>query len=104
MLLMICSIVKHKTAYEVRISDWSSDVCSSDLTTVGVVDGEDAVAAEEAAEEAHEAAAEGAEEAEAVADAVAAEAAEREEADRSEARRVGKACVSTGRSRGSPCH
>src|SRR3546814_5498611 len=22
---------KHKTAYEVRISDWSSDVCSSDL-------------------------------------------------------------------------
>src|SRR3546814_7759315 len=23
---------KHKTAYEMRISDWSSDVCSSDLT------------------------------------------------------------------------
>src|SRR3546814_9190634 len=23
---------KQKTAYEVRISDWSSDVCSSDLT------------------------------------------------------------------------
>src|SRR3546814_2055110 len=23
---------KHKTAYEVRISDWSSDVCSSGLT------------------------------------------------------------------------
>src|SRR3546814_6769837 len=22
---------KHKTAYEMRISDWSSDVCSSDL-------------------------------------------------------------------------
>src|SRR3546814_9247632 len=22
---------KHKTAYELRISDWSSDVCSSDL-------------------------------------------------------------------------
>src|SRR3546814_5151563 len=22
---------KHKTAYEIRISDWSSDVCSSDL-------------------------------------------------------------------------
>src|SRR3546814_9078562 len=22
---------KHKTAYEVRMSDWSSDVCSSDL-------------------------------------------------------------------------
>src|SRR3546814_2695189 len=25
-------IFKQKTAYEVRISDWSSDVCSSDLT------------------------------------------------------------------------
>src|SRR3546814_5929786 len=24
-------IVKQKTAYELRISDWSSDVCSSDL-------------------------------------------------------------------------
>src|SRR3546814_6348526 len=24
-------VVKQKTAYEVRISDWSSDVCSSDL-------------------------------------------------------------------------
>src|SRR3546814_6634512 len=29
----MCIIVfyKHKTAYEMRISDWSSDVCSSDL-------------------------------------------------------------------------
>src|SRR3546814_5490659 len=25
---------KKKTAYEVRISDWSSDVCSSDLVTL----------------------------------------------------------------------
>src|SRR3546814_4061372 len=25
---------KHKTAYEMRISDWSSDVCSSDLSAV----------------------------------------------------------------------
>src|SRR3546814_8129014 len=24
---------KHKTAYEMRISDWSSDVCSSDLVS-----------------------------------------------------------------------
>src|SRR3546814_2320933 len=33
--LMHCSVVvlffKQKTAYEMRISDWSSDVCSSDL-------------------------------------------------------------------------
>src|SRR3546814_10371955 len=31
---------KQKTAYDLRISDWSSDVCSSDLpadTTVGAV-------------------------------------------------------------------
>src|SRR3546814_10873510 len=32
---MLCSIFvfffKQKTAYEMRISDWSSDVCSSDL-------------------------------------------------------------------------
>src|SRR3546814_6603330 len=27
-----CFSVKQKTAYEMRISDWSSDVCSSDLT------------------------------------------------------------------------
>src|SRR3546814_6774748 len=26
---------KQKTAYEMRISDWSSDVCSSDLDVVG---------------------------------------------------------------------
>src|SRR3546814_3208247 len=26
-------IFKQKTAYEMRISDWSSDVCSSDLTS-----------------------------------------------------------------------
>src|SRR3546814_20036762 len=44
---------KQKTAYEVRISDWSSDVCSSDLvlgiaaehrTLGGAADGEEAVA------------------------------------------------------------
>src|SRR3546814_5182955 len=27
---------KQKTAYEMRISDWSSDVCSSDLNAVGI--------------------------------------------------------------------
>src|SRR3546814_8629177 len=35
MLLLSCFVVvfffKQKTAYEMRISDWSSDVCSSDL-------------------------------------------------------------------------
>src|SRR3546814_5658541 len=28
---MFCFLFKQKTAYEMRISDWSSDVCSSDL-------------------------------------------------------------------------
>src|SRR3546814_1175286 len=28
---------KQKTAYEMRISDWSSDVCSSDLSHIPVV-------------------------------------------------------------------
>src|SRR3546814_1639606 len=27
---------KQKTAYEMRISDWSSDVCSSDLAEAGI--------------------------------------------------------------------
>src|SRR3546814_3851046 len=27
----LCFVFKQKTAYEMRISDWSSDVCSSDL-------------------------------------------------------------------------
>src|SRR3546814_1665419 len=30
--------VKQKTAYEMRISDWSSDVCSSDLQGCTVID------------------------------------------------------------------
>src|SRR3546814_1884090 len=29
--MVIVFFVKQKTAYEIRISDWSSDVCSSDL-------------------------------------------------------------------------
>src|SRR3546814_6082455 len=31
MCVFACFFFKHKTAYEMRISDWSSDVCSSDL-------------------------------------------------------------------------
>src|SRR3546814_14496285 len=30
------SFFKQKTAYEMRISDWSSDVCSSDLQSKGL--------------------------------------------------------------------
>src|SRR3546814_4738253 len=32
MYVMFFFFFKQKTAYEMRISDWSSDVCSSDLT------------------------------------------------------------------------
>src|SRR3546814_9764802 len=42
MLLVVCEyyllyffFFKQKTAYELRISDWSSDVCSSDLLADG---------------------------------------------------------------------
>src|SRR3546814_6358473 len=31
-MVLKCFFFKQKTAYEMRISDWSSDVCSSDLT------------------------------------------------------------------------
>src|SRR3546814_8245079 len=30
-------VCKQKTSYEMRISDWSSDVCSSDLVQAGLV-------------------------------------------------------------------
>src|SRR3546814_13842593 len=30
-IMLFCFFFKQKTAYEMRISDWSSDVCSSDL-------------------------------------------------------------------------
>src|SRR3546814_9397065 len=73
---------KQKTAYEMRISDWSSDVCSSDLgdgwTTDDNIDFE----------------------------CVGIRPATRRppRAPRSEERRVGKECVSTCRSRWSPYH
>src|SRR3546814_1357706 len=100
--LCVFFFFKQKTAYEMRISDWSSDVCSSDLLpvddgiarrlidrggrTVGA-DRRDAIAAD---------------------DDTATRSGERDrwrdDADRSEERRVGKECVSTCRSRWSPYH
>src|SRR3546814_3245714 len=90
---------KQKTAYEMRISDWSSDVCSSDLD-VG------RAAAEEALTEIVEhlqgsnmvfvAAGMGGGTGTGAAPVIA--------AARSEERRVGKECVSLCRSRWSPYH
>src|SRR3546814_2999694 len=38
-----CFFFKQKTAYEMRISDWSSDVCSSDLLTLPEADAFEAI-------------------------------------------------------------
>src|SRR3546814_16477235 len=87
---------KQKTAYEMRISDWSSDVCSSDLGNVrelrNVVESALVMGEVELGER-------GAAPASAAADAPI--TAYR---DRSEERRVGKERVSTCRSRWSPYH
>src|SRR3546814_4409590 len=86
--IMCCVYIfffKQKTAYEMRISDWSSDVCSSDLGEI------DSFPVDRRLIEAHVVA--------------------RGRAfylddlrPRSEERRVGKECVSTCRSRWSPYH
>src|SRR3546814_9631021 len=91
--LCIFFFFKQKTAYEMRISDWSSDVCSSDLP----------LAKPRNARHRH-----------GIADCLVARsirgglAAVRDQrvvvGHRSEERRVGKECVSTCRSRWSPYH
>src|SRR3546814_8077368 len=104
---------KQKTAYEMRISDWSSDVCSSDLIAWGIAEAMHKQGAElaftyqierlkgrvvQAAEEF------GSSETLCFPCDVAsdAEIAAVFTELRSEERRVGKECVSTCRSRGSP--
>src|SRR3546814_3319925 len=88
---------KQKTAYEMRISDWSSDVCSSDLDlryAVAAFDGERFVSMIDHDDLEFTA-------------IIAVDGAGRiryADAVRSEERRVGKECVSTGRSRWSPYH
>src|SRR3546814_3481411 len=105
---------KQKTAYEMRISDWSSDVCSSDLNnkeirvkgldsekikqeSIRFLKGEEGIAYVVDMENAVNA-------------SVPAILRERivngynHDRSRSEERRVGKECVSTCRSRWSPYH
>src|SRR3546814_7041291 len=82
-LLFSFFFFKQKTAYEMRISDWSSDVCSSDLQVIDNV------------RFAHANGADG---------AVIAAPPYICAPERSEERRVGKECVSTCRSRWSPYH
>src|SRR3546814_4548745 len=97
-LLIICIFFffKQKTAYEMRISDWSSDVCSSDLQLLPA--NRDLTAAEVVLLEMQMKESR----------LRSALAPIRENYDyiliRSEERRVGKECVSTCRSRWSPYH
>src|SRR3546814_1361324 len=108
--VMFC-FCKQKTAYEMRISDWSSDVCSSDLLgEPGLVEPELLAhnrllgIGERAFDAAHIHHVAG--------DHADDEEGENHDADghaegaqqRSEERRVGKECVSTCRSRWSPYH
>src|SRR3546814_1730638 len=94
---------KQKTAYEMRISDWSSDVCSSDLA--GAAAAGDRPLTPLGVELRRR-------QREAVAPGVAVDHREvgvlvavvEAEPERSEERRVGKECVSTCRSRWSPYH
>src|SRR3546814_9810171 len=39
MFVLFFFFFKQKTAYEMRISDWSSDVCSSDLPVTQTIEG-----------------------------------------------------------------
>src|SRR3546814_8516597 len=86
---------KQKTAYEMRISDWSSDVCSSDLATAPTVLRQEGWETEPTCFLVYAP----------VHDATASERREApSRSSRSEERRVGKECVSTCRSRWSPYH
>src|SRR3546814_7674102 len=106
-VIFFCFFFKQKTAYEMRISDWSSDVCSSDLKIKKVAGAETPsltlvenpdILATLSKHPKHRPA------------LVIGFAAETEKviehaiAKRSEERRVGKECVSTCRSRWSPYH
>src|SRR3546814_8778673 len=89
-ILLFFFFFKQKTAYGMRISDWSSDVCSSDLTFgyLQLMEGINfAVIAMGL-----------------FAFAEIISMLDRSEARRSEERRVGQECVSTCRSRWSPYH
>src|SRR3546814_4131008 len=96
---------KQKTAYEMRISDWSSDVCSSDLRVVLLQEGSHGgvlqVSRIDGIEMMIRDGARGGGESEEIVD-------RRRHLEgtlvRSEERRVGKECVSTCRSRWSPYH
>src|SRR3546814_10387430 len=87
--LFVCFFFKQKTAYEMRISDWSSDVCSSDLQALATVEMITRYQSPQLRELAR-----------LIRDTPVLSAGDQ----RSEERRVGKECVSTCRSRWSTYH
>src|SRR3546814_4738650 len=93
---------KQKTAYEMRISDWSSDVCSSDLHG-GPLDGWLEVGTH-ASIRCHSACSALSTAAGTNAETSPPRREISRTSERSEERRVGKECVSTCRSRWSPYH
>src|SRR3546814_5252458 len=103
--VVVVFFFKQKTAYEMRISDWSSDVCSSDL---GVVQQQFFPVSDrpEVLVEVQMPEGTGIEATSTVSAKVEAWIREQPEAKivRSDERRVGKECVSTCRSRWSPYH
>src|SRR3546814_10219153 len=116
MYAVVFFFFKQKTAYEMRISDWSSDVCSSDLRPARCVtketssiftDGHARVAAAKCSASSVSSSDVSRRAAIAGSHALAKASVSRRRggidmAKRSEERRVGKECVSTCRSRGSP--
>src|SRR3546814_1509211 len=105
MSMVVVFFFKQKTAYEMRISDWSSDVCSSDLkrkskkrtTRLKSVN-------RRAYSQTHSGHLCGVENSERKKMTPEKLKKRRSTAMRSEERRVGKECVSTCRSRWSPYH
>src|SRR3546814_1779019 len=100
---------KQKTAYEMRISDWSSDVCSSDLRAAAVVPGAGIEHDPDlAARFGNGNLRAGKTRAQSIREGSSGLVHQRSPVllspKRSEERRVGKACVSTCRSRWSPYH
>src|SRR3546814_3163098 len=97
MLCYVFFFFKQKTAYEMRISDWSSDVCSSDLEnsqwTIWTTIFPQSISGKETPAVPRTRWTES-----------GPEASPRTVKSRSEERRVGKECVSTCRSRWSPYH
>src|SRR3546814_9149408 len=106
---MFC-FFKQKTAYEMRISDWSSDVCSSDLLRRIKVFGRSDTASMHRDRTIAETFQQRIDRlcvrrvGRDIINAEIDECGRKDEQERSEERRVGKECVSTCRSRCSPYH